>query len=69
MNLLLNYICSLAAEGETALIVRQPTIVFDNVTFGYEPGRTILNGLSFEVPAGSTTRRMRRRSTWASRIG
>jgi ATP-binding cassette subfamily B protein len=43
------------APGAPALIVRQPTIVFDNVTFGYEPGRTILNGLSFEVPAGSTT--------------
>ena len=41
--------------GARALIVRTPTVVFDNVTFGYEPGRTILNGLSFEVPAGSTT--------------
>ena len=41
--------------GAPALIVRQPTVVFDNVTFGYEPGRTILDGLSFEVPAGSTT--------------
>jgi ATP-binding cassette subfamily B protein len=36
------------------LIVREPSIVFDNVTFGYEPERTILNGLSFEVTAGST---------------
>lgn len=41
--------------GAPALVVRTPTVVFDNVTFGYEPGRTILNGLSFEVPAGSTT--------------
>jgi ATP-binding cassette subfamily B protein len=41
--------------GPPALIVRTPTVVFDNVTFGYEPGRTILNGLNFEVPAGSTT--------------
>ena len=41
--------------GAPALIVRTPTVAFDNVTFGYEPGRTILNGLSFEVPAGSTT--------------
>lgn len=41
--------------GAPALIVRRPTVAFDNVTFGYEPGRTILNGLSFEVPAGSTT--------------
>ena len=43
------------APGAPALIIRQPTVAFDNVTFGYEPGRTILNGLSFEVPAGSTT--------------
>jgi ABC-type transport system involved in Fe-S cluster assembly fused permease/ATPase subunit len=43
------------APGAPALIVRMPTVVFDNVTFGYEPERTILNGLSFEVPAGSTT--------------
>ncbi len=41
--------------GAPALIVRTPTVVFDNVTFGYDPGRTILNGLSFEVPAGTTT--------------
>jgi ATP-binding cassette subfamily B protein len=41
--------------GAPALIVRRPTVAFDNVTFGYDPGRTILNGLSFEVPAGSTT--------------
>jgi ATP-binding cassette subfamily B protein len=41
--------------GAPALIVRKPTVAFDNVTFGYDPGRTILNGLSFEVPAGSTT--------------
>lgn len=41
--------------GAPALVVRTPTVVFDNVTFGYEPGRTILNGLSFKVPAGSTT--------------
>ena len=41
--------------GAPALIVRTPTVAFDNVTFGYEPGRTILKGLSFEVPAGTTT--------------
>jgi ATP-binding cassette, subfamily B, heavy metal transporter len=41
--------------GAPALVIRKPTVVFDNVTFGYDPGRTILNGLSFEVPAGSTT--------------
>jgi ATP-binding cassette subfamily B protein len=41
--------------GAPALIVRKPTVVFDNVTFGYDPGRIILDNLSFEVPAGSTT--------------
>jgi len=41
------------APGAPALIVRQPSLVFDNVTFGYERDRTILRGLSFEVPAGS----------------
>ncbi len=38
-----------------ALMVREPHVVFDNVTFGYEAERTILHGLSFEVPAGSST--------------
>lgn len=28
------------------------SIIFDNVTFGYSEGRNVLNGLSFEVPAG-----------------
>ena len=41
------------APGAPALSVRRPTVVFDNVVFGYEPDRTILHGLSFEVPAGS----------------
>ncbi|MFU7528733.1 ABCB family ABC transporter ATP-binding protein/permease [Qipengyuania sp. ASV99] len=40
--------------GAPALVVREPSLAFDNVTFGYEPERTILNGLSFTVPAGST---------------
>ena len=40
------------APGAPALVVRRPSLVFDNVTFGYERDRTILNGLSFEVPAG-----------------
>ncbi|MYL98450.1 ATP-binding cassette domain-containing protein [Novosphingobium sp. FGD1] len=35
-----------------ALVIRKPSIVFDDVVFGYEPDRTILHGLSFEVPAG-----------------
>ncbi|MDF8332732.1 ABCB family ABC transporter ATP-binding protein/permease [Novosphingobium cyanobacteriorum] len=41
------------APGAPALVVRQPSIVFDNVVFGYDPDRTILHGLSFEVSAGS----------------
>jgi ABC-type transport system involved in Fe-S cluster assembly fused permease/ATPase subunit len=38
--------------GAPALVIRKPSIVFDEVVFGYEPDRTILHGLSFEVPAG-----------------
>ena len=41
------------APGAPALVVKRPTLTFDNVVFGYERDRTILNGLSFEVPAGS----------------
>ncbi|MEM7702780.1 MAG: ABC transporter ATP-binding protein/permease [Pseudomonadota bacterium] len=40
------------AEDAPALTITQPSITFDNVTFGYEPDRTILHGLSFEVAAG-----------------
>ena len=41
------------APGAPALVVKRPTITFENVVFGYEPDRTILKGLSFEVPAAS----------------
>lgn len=41
------------APGAPALVVRQAGVTFDNVVFGYDPDRTILHGLSFEVPAGS----------------
>ena len=41
------------APGAPALMIRRPTLTFDNVVFGYERDRTILHGLSFEVPAGS----------------
>lgn len=41
--------------GAPAIVVRNPMVAFDNVTFGYDPDRTILHGLSFEVPAGSST--------------
>lgn len=40
------------APGAPALAIRRPRVTFDNVVFGYEPDRTILHGLSFEVPAG-----------------
>jgi ABC-type transport system involved in Fe-S cluster assembly fused permease/ATPase subunit len=41
--------------GAPALTVNRPTVQFENVVFGYDPDRTILHGLSFEVPAGSRT--------------
>jgi ATP-binding cassette, subfamily B, heavy metal transporter len=39
--------------GAPALVVRRPQITFDHVVFGYDNDRTILQGLSFEVPAGA----------------
>ena len=36
------------------LAVREGTIRFENVQFGYDPERVILKGISFEVPAGKT---------------
>ncbi|MBT0667240.1 ABC transporter ATP-binding protein/permease [Novosphingobium profundi] len=38
--------------GAPALAIREPSVTFENVVFGYEPGRTILKGLSFHVPGG-----------------
>ncbi len=38
--------------GATPLKVAGGTIRFEDVTFRYDPERPILNGLSFEVPAG-----------------
>ena len=40
------------APNAPALVVRRPSVTFENVHFGYEPDRKILKGLSFEVPAG-----------------
>jgi ATP-binding cassette subfamily B protein len=40
------------APHAPALVIRRPTVVFDEVVFGYERDRTILHGLSLEVPAG-----------------
>lgn len=41
------------APGAPALVVRHPTLAFEDVHFGYEEDREILHGLSFEVPAGA----------------
>jgi len=38
--------------GAPALAIKQPTVTFENVVFGYDPQRTILHGLSFHVAAG-----------------
>jgi ATP-binding cassette, subfamily B, bacterial len=38
--------------GAQAVKVRQGHIRFENVVFGYAPGRPIFNGLSVDVPAG-----------------
>src|SRR5438874_3056536 len=40
--------------GAKPLEIKRGTIRFENVRFAYEPGRQILKGLSFEVPAGHT---------------
>ena len=40
------------APAAPALLIRRPTIAFEDVVFGYDRDREILHGLSFEVPAG-----------------
>ncbi|RJY10378.1 ABCB family ABC transporter ATP-binding protein/permease [Aurantiacibacter aquimixticola] len=42
------------APGAPAIVVRRPTVTFEDVSFGYEPDRQILHRLSFEAPAGAT---------------
>ncbi|SMQ63198.1 ATP-binding cassette, subfamily B [Altererythrobacter xiamenensis] len=42
------------APGAPALAVSEARITFENVVFQYDDGRTILHGLSFDVPAGSS---------------
>jgi ATP-binding cassette, subfamily B, heavy metal transporter len=42
------------ADGATPLNVTRGTIRFEDVRFAYEPERGILNGISFDVPAGQT---------------
>ncbi len=40
--------------GSRDLVVGAGVVRFEDVTFGYDPARTILHGLSFEIPAGQT---------------
>src|SRR6266851_1951273 len=40
--------------GARPLSVGRGAIRFENVSFSYDPGREILKGISFEVPAGHT---------------
>jgi len=42
------------APGARPLAVAGGTVRFEDVGFGYEPGRPILDGLDLEVPAGAT---------------
>jgi ATP-binding cassette subfamily B protein len=42
------------APGAPELAVTAGTVRFENVAFSYEPGRKILKGISFEVPASKT---------------
>ena len=44
------------APGARALQLQsqQASVHFDNVTFGYDANRTILHGISFDIPAGKT---------------
>lgn len=43
------------APGAPALKVSGGAIEFDSVQFAYDPRRTVLHGVSFVVPAGTTT--------------
>jgi ATP-binding cassette, subfamily B, heavy metal transporter len=38
----------------TSLTVNGGALAFEDVTFGYEPDRQILNGVSFDIPQGKT---------------
>jgi subfamily B ATP-binding cassette protein MsbA len=42
-------------QGATALANLNASMVFENVSFGYDPDMLVLNDLSFEIPAGVTT--------------
>ena len=40
------------APGARSIAPRRPAVTFENVSFGYQPNRTILSGVSFAVPPG-----------------
>ncbi|MEU7142863.1 ABC transporter ATP-binding protein [Nocardia sp. NPDC046473] len=42
-------------EAKAAVTPGVPSVVFDDVSFGYRPGEPVLSGLTFSVPAGTTT--------------
>ena len=42
------------APGARPLVHQGGAVRFDNVRFGYDPDRTILHGVSFDIPAGKT---------------
>lgn len=43
------------APGAPELCLAGGAVRFDHVSFAYDPRRTVLNGVSFTVPAGTTT--------------
>jgi ATP-binding cassette subfamily B protein len=40
--------------GAVPLVVTRPRLAFEEVRFGYDPRRTILHGVTFEIPPGGT---------------
>lgn len=42
-------------EADKPVTPGAPSVVFDNVEFGYRPGEPVISGVSFTVPAGTTT--------------
>ena len=42
------------SAGAVELAAALPSVAFEKVDFSYEPRRTILHGVSFEIPAGHT---------------
>jgi ATP-binding cassette subfamily B protein len=43
-----------AADARPLLVKGPPSVRFDQVEFAYDPARPILQGVSFEIPAGQT---------------